>query len=333
MPRRRHGGVVTAVAALTALAAVIAAPSPASAHTVRSSHTKDGSTSPYFYIGHAGGTQVQALGTTIRSDLTAASGVEGFTFPAHDDNRAAGVNVGSGLVKVGVVTTLGERRAGRQRHQDDHRGPHRRPLPARRPDQGRRRRDRHDGHEDTGRRHLELVHEVHRPDHRRSGVPGEPAEGLHHHDPRHRRDRGELIDGVHAGRRHLRHGVRPVRRVAQAVQGRARDRDRAAQPDPVDRRTGAPSGGAPDRRARVQLRDQGERRSGARPRRRSERVRLDAAGRHRGRDHPERDRRGHGAERAARGGREVVDDRQDRARATGRSRSTTSSPGSTCSTA
>jgi hypothetical protein len=104
MPRR-HGGVVTAVAALTALAAVIAAPSPASAHPVTSSHKKNGSTSPYFYIGHAGGTQIQALGTTIRSDLTAASGVEGFTFPAHDDNRAAGVNVGSGLVKVGVVTT------------------------------------------------------------------------------------------------------------------------------------------------------------------------------------------------------------------------------------
>ena len=102
---RRHGGVVTVVAALTALAAVTAAPSPASAHVVQSHHKKDGSTSPYLYIGHAGGTQVQALGTTIRSDLTAASGVEGFTFPAHDDNRAAGVNVGSGLVKIGAVTT------------------------------------------------------------------------------------------------------------------------------------------------------------------------------------------------------------------------------------
>ena len=103
--QRRHGGVVTVVAALTALAAVTAAPSPATAHAVRSSHKSAASTSPYFYIGHAGGTQVQALGTTIRSDLTAASAVEGYTFPAHDDNRAAGVNVGSGLVKLGVVTT------------------------------------------------------------------------------------------------------------------------------------------------------------------------------------------------------------------------------------
>jgi hypothetical protein len=104
MPRR-HGGVATAVAALTALLSVIAAPSPASAHVVHPSRKSDGSTSPYFYTGHAGGTQVRALGTSIRSDLTSASGVAGYTFPAHDDNRAAGVNVGSGLVKVGAVTT------------------------------------------------------------------------------------------------------------------------------------------------------------------------------------------------------------------------------------
>src|SRR3954451_16103276 len=107
--QRRHGGVVTVVAALVALATVIAAPTPASAHvvpSVKSSSThKDNTTSPYFYIGHAGGTQIRALGTTIRSDLTADSSVEGYAFPAHDDNRAAGVNVGSGLVKVGAVTT------------------------------------------------------------------------------------------------------------------------------------------------------------------------------------------------------------------------------------
>src|SRR4051794_21942869 len=102
--QRRHGGVVTVVAALTALAAVIAAPSPASATQVSRSAPKD-TTSKYFYIGHAGGTQIRALGTSIRSDLTAASSVEGYTFPAHDDNRAAGVNLGSGLVKAGVVTT------------------------------------------------------------------------------------------------------------------------------------------------------------------------------------------------------------------------------------
>ena len=103
--QRRHGGVVTIVAALTAVTAMIAAPTPASAHPVHSAHHKGDSSSPYFYIGHAGGTQVQALGTTVRSDLTAASGVEGYTFPAHDDNRAAGTNIGSGLVKIGAVTT------------------------------------------------------------------------------------------------------------------------------------------------------------------------------------------------------------------------------------
>jgi hypothetical protein len=108
--QRRFRGVVTAVAALTALAAVIAAPPPASAtarhsHHYAHSHNNAATGSPYFYFGHAGGTQIQALGTSVRSDLTAASGVEGYTFPAHDDNRAAAVNVGSGLVKVGAVTT------------------------------------------------------------------------------------------------------------------------------------------------------------------------------------------------------------------------------------
>jgi len=97
---RRHGGVPTAVAALVALLSAVAAP----AHAVHAQPRKN-PTSPYFYIGHAGGTQVQGFGTTIRSDLTAASSVEGYTFPAHDDNRAAGVNLGSGLVKIGAVTT------------------------------------------------------------------------------------------------------------------------------------------------------------------------------------------------------------------------------------
>ena len=93
-------GVATAVAALTALLSVVAAP----ANAVHAP-PKKAANSPYFYIGHAGGTQVQALGTTIRTDLSAASSVEGYTFPAHDDNRASGVNVGGGLVKIGTVTT------------------------------------------------------------------------------------------------------------------------------------------------------------------------------------------------------------------------------------
>ena len=98
--QRRHGGVLTAVATLMALVTVAAAPSSASADARRTD-----SGSPYFYIGHAGGTQIRAFGTSIRSDLTAASGVEGYTFPARDDNRVAAVNAGSGLVKLGNVTT------------------------------------------------------------------------------------------------------------------------------------------------------------------------------------------------------------------------------------
>ena len=53
---RRHGGVATAVVALTALLSVVAAPANA-VHL----HPKKAANSPYFYIGHAGGTQIQAL--------------------------------------------------------------------------------------------------------------------------------------------------------------------------------------------------------------------------------------------------------------------------------
>lgn len=101
--KRRHGAVATAVVALLALLAPTTA--PAQAFAAPSTAKKSTTTSPYFYIGHAGGSQIRALGTTVRSDLTSASSVEGYTFPAHDDNRAAAVNVGSGLVRLGVVTT------------------------------------------------------------------------------------------------------------------------------------------------------------------------------------------------------------------------------------
>lgn len=105
--QRRHGGVVTVVAALTALAAVFAAPSPASASpaAARGHHQPAAKAPSYFYVGHAGGSQVQALGTTIRSDYTSASGVEGYTLPAADTRKAAGVNVAGGLVRLGAVTT------------------------------------------------------------------------------------------------------------------------------------------------------------------------------------------------------------------------------------
>ena len=104
--QRRHGAVATALAALIALVAVTTAPSPALA----TSH-KQKQAQKFWYIGHAGGSMVQALGTGIRSDLTAASGVEGNTLPASNSNKVTGLNVGSGLVKLGVVNTWAQAHA------------------------------------------------------------------------------------------------------------------------------------------------------------------------------------------------------------------------------
>jgi len=56
------------------------------------------------YIGYAGGTQVQALGTTISSDLTAQSGISGSALPKRDSTNVSAVRAGS-LADVGVVET------------------------------------------------------------------------------------------------------------------------------------------------------------------------------------------------------------------------------------
>lgn len=56
------------------------------------------------YVANAGGTQIQALGTTIKSDLTAQSSIAGVTLPKASNNAAASASVGS-LAKVGAVTT------------------------------------------------------------------------------------------------------------------------------------------------------------------------------------------------------------------------------------
>jgi hypothetical protein len=103
--KRRHGGVLTAVATLMALVAVTAAPTPASAKSHHHRHHHAQTNPDTWFVGHAGGSMVQAFGTTIRSDLTGASGVQGAEAPAHDDNRVAGVNVAGGLVKLGTVST------------------------------------------------------------------------------------------------------------------------------------------------------------------------------------------------------------------------------------
>jgi hypothetical protein len=99
--KRRHGVVAATVGALALL---LGATAPSPALDARHPRATDGAPK-YFYVGHAGGTQVQALGTTIRSDLTSASGVEGYNLPAQDKNDAAGVNVASGLVRLGAVNT------------------------------------------------------------------------------------------------------------------------------------------------------------------------------------------------------------------------------------
>jgi hypothetical protein len=89
MRRRITLVLAAAVAAVTALTV---APPPGSAATV------------YTYFGQAGGTQIQALGTLIRSDLTAESHLLGNKIPASASNPTAGVNV-PGLARVGAIGT------------------------------------------------------------------------------------------------------------------------------------------------------------------------------------------------------------------------------------
>jgi len=61
----------------------------------------------YKYFASVGGTKVNALGTTIRSDLTSASSLDGFAFPASSANSLAHVDV-PGLLDVGAVESLAE---------------------------------------------------------------------------------------------------------------------------------------------------------------------------------------------------------------------------------
>lgn len=64
----------------------------------------------YYFMGYAGGSQVQVLGNTIKSDLTGRSVVSGFKAPASDKNRIAGTNVAKGLVKIGAINTYAQAR-------------------------------------------------------------------------------------------------------------------------------------------------------------------------------------------------------------------------------
>jgi hypothetical protein len=88
-----HRRLTTLVAAAAAAIASLAlAPQSGSAATV------------YTYFGEAGGTQIRALGTLIRSDLTAPSHIIGNKIPASNSNTTASVNV-TGLARVGAIST------------------------------------------------------------------------------------------------------------------------------------------------------------------------------------------------------------------------------------
>lgn len=80
------------LSAVAVIAAGIAVAAPAQADT------------RWGYFGSSGGTQIQALGTTIKSDLTAQSSLSGTQVPRSAENGIAKVAVG-GLLKVGAVTT------------------------------------------------------------------------------------------------------------------------------------------------------------------------------------------------------------------------------------
>lgn len=59
---------------------------------------------PYGFLSYAGGTSVQALGTTLSSDLTAQSTIAGTALPSRSSSTTADVKVSS-LVSVGAVRT------------------------------------------------------------------------------------------------------------------------------------------------------------------------------------------------------------------------------------
>ncbi len=89
---RRLISVLSAIA-LAATASLAAATAPVSA-----------ATQVWTYAGAAGGTQVNALGTTISSGLTAASNLSDQVIPNSNQSGVASVRV-AGLLDVGAVTT------------------------------------------------------------------------------------------------------------------------------------------------------------------------------------------------------------------------------------
>jgi hypothetical protein len=83
-----------AVGAASVLAATIAAPLPATA----------ADTQQYAYFGATGGTQIEAVGTTISSSMTAMSQIGGVTQPGSSSNKLLTVQAAH-LASVGTIET------------------------------------------------------------------------------------------------------------------------------------------------------------------------------------------------------------------------------------
>lgn len=66
----------------------------------------------YAYSGTAGGTQIRALGSTIRSDLTSSSAVVGTSYPASTSNKLAALDVAHLLNVEAIATSASATRTG-----------------------------------------------------------------------------------------------------------------------------------------------------------------------------------------------------------------------------
>jgi hypothetical protein len=86
---------ILAVGAASALAASLIAPMPTASSAAIPNYT---------YFGASGGTQIQAVGTTISSSMTAMSQVSGYLKPASTTNRLLTVKAPP-LAKVGTIET------------------------------------------------------------------------------------------------------------------------------------------------------------------------------------------------------------------------------------
>ena len=88
---------IAMLASSTTLLAVAFAAMPANA-------AEPDPNTPYAYYGSAGGTFVRVLGSTVISDPTAASAINGTTYPNQQSNTVASATVGT-LLKAGAVSS------------------------------------------------------------------------------------------------------------------------------------------------------------------------------------------------------------------------------------